>query len=87
MPVVCFSVIYLGQVRTDGNCLYNYTLTRTWKATDLCGNSTLKAQVITVQDTQPPTFTNPPADLTVCAPDCVPFPVTPNAIDNCGRHR
>ncbi|MBK9338740.1 MAG: hypothetical protein IPM98_20290, partial [Lewinellaceae bacterium] len=61
------------------------TLTRTWKATDLCGNSTLKAQVITVQDTQAPTFTNPPADLTVvCAPDCVPFPVTPNAIDNCG---
>ncbi|MEQ1745019.1 MAG: HYR domain-containing protein, partial [Saprospiraceae bacterium] len=79
------SITYLGQVRTDGNCLYNYTLTRTWRATDLCGNSTIKAQVITVQDTQAPTFTNPPANVTVvCAPDFVPPPVTPNATDNCG---
>ncbi|MEQ1746228.1 MAG: immunoglobulin-like domain-containing protein, partial [Saprospiraceae bacterium] len=79
------SITYLGQTRTDGNCLYNYTLTRTWRATDLCGNSTTTAQVITVQDTQAPVFTNPPANLTVvCAPDCVPAPVTPNATDNCG---
>jgi hypothetical protein len=78
-------ITYLGQVRTNGNCLYNYTLTRTWRATDLCGNATTTAQVITVQDTQPPVFTNPPANLTVvCAPNCVPVPVTPNAIDNCG---
>ncbi|MFN0014198.1 MAG: T9SS type A sorting domain-containing protein, partial [Saprospiraceae bacterium] len=78
-------ITYLGQIRTDGNCLYNYTLTRTWRATDLCGNSTTKAQVITVQDTQAPVFTNPPANLTVvCAPNCVPAPVTPNATDNCG---
>ncbi|MFN0016278.1 MAG: PKD domain-containing protein, partial [Saprospiraceae bacterium] len=79
------SITYLGQVRTNGNCLYNYALTRTWRATDLCGNSTITAQAITVQDTQAPTFTNPPANVTVvCAPDCVPLPVTPNAIDNCG---
>ncbi|MBK9338510.1 MAG: HYR domain-containing protein [Lewinellaceae bacterium] len=78
-------ITYLGQVRTDGNCLYNYTLTRTWRATDLCGNSTMTAQVITVQDTQAPTFINLPADLTVvCAPDCVPLPVPPQASDNCG---
>jgi hypothetical protein len=78
-------ITYLGQVRTNGNCLYNYTLTRTWRATDLCGNATTTAQVIAVQDTQAPVFTNPPANVTVtCAPDCVPPPVTPSTTDNCG---
>ncbi|MEQ1745534.1 MAG: T9SS type A sorting domain-containing protein [Saprospiraceae bacterium] len=78
-------ISYLGQTRANGSCPHNYTLTRTWRAVDLCGNSTTTAQVITVQDTQAPVFTNPPADLTVvCAPNCVPFAVTPNATDNCG---
>jgi hypothetical protein len=79
------NITYLGQVRTNGNCLYNYTLTRTWRATDQCGNATTTAQVIAVQDTQAPVFTNPPANVTVvCAPNCVPPPATPNATDNCG---
>jgi hypothetical protein len=79
------SITYLGQVRTNGNCLYNYTLTRTWRATDLCGNATTTAQVITVQDTHAPDFVNPPADVTVlCAPDCVPPPLTLVAVDACG---
>lgn len=33
---------------------YNYLLTRTWEATDNCGNVTSKSQVITVRDTQAP---------------------------------
>jgi hypothetical protein len=79
-------ITYLGQVRTNGNCLYNYTLTRTWRATDLCGNATTRAQVITVQDTQAPNFTgNLPASTTVvCAPNCVPLAPTLTATDNCG---
>ncbi|MEK7411841.1 MAG: Ig-like domain-containing protein, partial [Planctomycetota bacterium] len=32
----------------------SYTITRTWEAEDLCGNSTLGSQVITVQDSTPP---------------------------------
>jgi hypothetical protein len=79
------NITYLGQVRTDGNCLYNYTLTRTWRATDLCGNAATTVQVITVQDTAPPVFSNIPASVTVaCAPNCVPPPAPPTATDNCG---
>ncbi|MBK9337934.1 MAG: HYR domain-containing protein [Lewinellaceae bacterium] len=77
-------ITFLGQVRTDGNCLYNYTLTRTWRADDLCGNTVTATQVITVQDSQYPTFTNAPANVTVTCANIptVPFPL--NAVDNCG---
>ncbi|MCC6463333.1 MAG: HYR domain-containing protein [Saprospiraceae bacterium] len=76
-------IVYLGDVRTDGNCLYNYTLTRTWKAQDLCGNSTTGSQLITVQDTQAPEFNSPPVNLTV---NCANIPGVPalTAQDNCG---
>ncbi|MCC6462976.1 MAG: HYR domain-containing protein [Saprospiraceae bacterium] len=75
-------ITFLGQVRTDGSCLYNYTLTRTWQAQDLCGNATSASQIITVQDTQAPTFNNPPANVTVA---CANIPTAPvlSAQDNC----
>jgi hypothetical protein len=44
------------EVRTDGDCPYNYTLTRTWVATDECGNETTHVQIVTVQDTTKPVF-------------------------------
>ncbi len=53
------TAVYNGEVRTDGDCPNNYTLTRSWTVTDDCGNSTTKSQVITVQDTTAPTFTAP----------------------------
>ena len=42
------------QVRDDGNCAGNYTLTRTWSASDCAGNSIEHVQVIHVTDTTPP---------------------------------
>ncbi|MFN0016376.1 MAG: T9SS type A sorting domain-containing protein [Saprospiraceae bacterium] len=42
------SVTYLGQVYTGGGCSADYTVTRTWRASDLCGNSITTQQVITV---------------------------------------
>ena len=42
------------EVRIDGNCPHNYTLVRTWTATDRCGNNSSESQTITVQDTTPP---------------------------------
>ncbi|MGK0363014.1 MAG: gliding motility-associated-like protein [Saprospiraceae bacterium] len=38
----------------EGNCTYNYSIVRTWIATDNCGNITEEQQIITVQDTQAP---------------------------------
>ena len=48
--------VVFKEVRTDGDCANNYTLTRYWNATDVCGNKASCVQVITVQDTQAPVF-------------------------------
>ncbi|WPV64678.1 gliding motility-associated C-terminal domain-containing protein [Chitinophaga sp. LS1] len=65
-------------------CASNYSLTRTWTATDGCGNTATMKQVITVQDTTRPVFTvAPPGDTTV---NCDAVPATPSnvvATDNC----
>ncbi|MFQ5445708.1 MAG: hypothetical protein ACE5FF_02140, partial [Saprospiraceae bacterium] len=45
---------------------FNYDITRTWTATDGCGNTTVGTQVIHVRDTEGPNF-DIPADLTL---DC-----------------
>jgi hypothetical protein len=43
-------------VTTPGSCPNQYTLTRTWTATDACGNVTNASQVFNVVDTTPPVF-------------------------------
>ena len=42
-----------------GACLLETTITRTWTATDSCGNVATRVQTITTQDTQPPMLTIP----------------------------
>jgi hypothetical protein len=52
---------------------YNYTITRTWKATDAAGNFSNCIQIITVHDITPPSNIVVPADVTVsCAGDVPP---------------
>ena len=63
-------------------CEDTYTLTRTWTATDNCGNTDIQSQVITVQDVTAPVLAGIPADVTVEC-DAVPAPATPTASDNC----
>jgi hypothetical protein len=68
-------------------CADNYTITRTWTATDACGNSASQTQVITVQDTTAPEIQGCPEDanITVCSNDSVVIPPAPTltVTDNC----
>ena len=67
---------------TNGNII---TVTRTYKATDACSNSTICTQTITVQDTTPPLVSCPAAATVQCFGDIpAPNPNSVNASDNCG---
>ncbi|MEG4235765.1 HYR domain-containing protein [Microcoleus sp. Pol11C3] len=53
------------EVKADGNCAGNYTLTRTWSVTDAHGNSTSATQIVTVEDTKAPVMVKSATDATV----------------------
>ncbi|MEX0330343.1 MAG: carboxypeptidase-like regulatory domain-containing protein, partial [Puniceicoccaceae bacterium] len=75
--------VSLVEVSTKGECADNYTITRTWTATDCAGNSSSQSQVITVQDTTAPVLFGVPNDVTVEC-DSVPTKATGvTALDNC----
>ena len=57
-------VITFADVVAAGTCPQERTITRTWTATDACGNSSTCVQTITVQDITPPAITCP-ADITI----------------------
>jgi SprB repeat len=46
-------------------CPYNRTITRTWRATDACGNTATHTQTITIQDVTPPTVTCQPLTVSL----------------------
>ena len=62
MPVIGYT-----DATTEGNCPQEYTISRTWTATDACGNSTNCVQVITVDDSTPPVITCPPTLTLECS--------------------
>jgi len=78
-------IITSSDVTTAGACPQAYSITRTWKATDLCGNSSTCNQVLQIIDTTPPIITCP-AGVTVSCANAVPAPNTSTvtASDNCG---
>uniref|UniRef100_UPI00398A98E2 gliding motility-associated C-terminal domain-containing protein n=1 Tax=Winogradskyella sp. A3E31 TaxID=3349637 RepID=UPI00398A98E2 len=83
---VCDSnaTITFNDVITDGNCAGNYTITRTWTATDACGNSISEDQVITVQDTTAPELTVPASVTAECDEDVSTDALgVATATDNC----
>ena len=67
-----------------GDAAGNYTIVRTFTATDDAGNSASATQTITVQDTTAPEFTFVPADYTVECSDEMPMDDA-TASDNCGE--
>jgi len=84
------SVTYTDVI-VPGNCPGNYTINRTWTATDLCENSVTCLQVITVTDTQAPTWITTPGALNASL-DCddangldAALLLVPTATDNCSN--
>jgi large repetitive protein len=73
-----------SEVKTNGICVDNYTLSRTWKATDNCNNTATVIQTITVSDTKAPLISSTPANITV---ECsrIPIALQPTASDNCAK--
>ena len=76
--------IEVSSETTAGDAAGNYTIVRTFTATDDAGNSASATQTITVQDTTAPEFTFVPADYTVECSDEMPMDDA-TAADNCGE--
>ncbi|TVQ15115.1 MAG: hypothetical protein EA361_06315, partial [Bacteroidetes bacterium] len=76
-------VIFSEQI-TEGSCTGNYLITRTWTTTDQAGNQTIHTQIITIEDTTAPVWSQTmPTDITV---ECNAIPEIPTdiaATDNC----
>ena len=73
--------------RTDnivpGSCDYSYTIERTWKVTDACGNFIDSLQTITVSDEVDPVFGNQAQNRTITCNDAVDADSVFNAwVDN-----
>ena len=75
--------VRVSDVISNQRCANRYEITRTWTATDVCGNSSAAAQTIVVNDTIKPIFTGElPQNITVC--DLLPNIPNVEASDNCG---
>src|SRR6185503_116570 len=67
-----------------GTCAGNHVITRTWKATDNCGNFSTCAQTIAVTDTHGPVITCPSNKTNDCAASILPANTgTATATDDC----
>ena len=75
-------VITVEEETTAGACAGDYVITRTFTATDDCGNATSATQTITIIDTTAPELTIP-ADYTAECSDVHPMDEA-TATDNCG---
>lgn len=71
------------QTILPGQCKDSYTILRTWKASDDCGNNRTAVQNVTVKDTKAPYFTALPPDLTIDCNAPSPLAPKPEANDNC----
>ncbi|NOT50058.1 MAG: HYR domain-containing protein [Chitinophagaceae bacterium] len=79
------TVTHVSDVISNQTCANRYTITRTYRATDVCGNFSQCTQIITVNDITPPVITCPAAVTVSCA-SAVPAVNTASvtATDNCG---
>jgi uncharacterized repeat protein (TIGR01451 family) len=78
------TVSHVGDMITNQTCANRYVVMRTYRSTDICGNSATCVQTITVNDQTPPSITCP-INVTVSCASEVPAPNTMSvtASDNC----
>jgi len=76
------ATVELVENSEPGSCQGSSTITRTWTATDDCGNEASHTQTIDVSDTTDPTLSDDPADIVVEC-DSVPDAKKLTASDNC----
>src|SRR5439155_12301298 len=75
-----------ADVTTPGACPQEYSVRRTWTATDHCGHSTTASQTINVRDTTSPRVVWP-GDVNLTCTDCNIDPANtgqPSPSDACG---
>ena len=78
------TISYLDVTTASQTCPQEYTITRTWKATDDCGNFSTCVQVITVDDSTPPGITCPINVTIECTASTLPTNTgMASATDNC----
>ena len=76
------ATVSVSEVITPGSCPAEYTLVRTFTATDNCDNSSTAVQTITVVDTTSPVLTND-AEMSISCDDYPNGVVYASASDNC----
>lgn len=74
--------ITFSTVTIAGSCPQEYTMIRTWTATDACGNSTTCSRTIVVEDNTPPVLTCPTVTSPISCPANPSFPPA-TATDEC----
>jgi hypothetical protein len=80
------TIAYLGQTTANSQCPGTYQVRRTWRATDVCGNSTAATQTIQVSDNGAPVFVTVPGPVTIECNQPLPPLVNPTASDACGGY-
>ena len=78
----CGEVILELEETIEGD-VCNQIITRTWTASDACGNSSTQTQIIMVSDTEAPVFVTLPEDLLLNCGDAIPAIEFPGLSDNC----
>lgn len=85
-PVDSLEVTFTDDVISDGICGDAFTIRRSFRVTDRCGNSRVRTQEIIVRDEITPSFTPPVSEVAVSCADYLNTAVTGepfNLSDNC----
>jgi len=75
--------INFSEEETDGDCIGEAIISRTWDVEDECGNFVEYTQMITIQDNDAPLITNVPANITISCDDLDTDFGTPDILDVC----